>query len=42
MENLQTALNRAEDSSDKRCQDSVAGHEHKIKQLEDDIASMIR
>ena len=36
------ALNHAEGSAETRCKDSVAAHEGKIKQLEDDIASMIK
>ena len=35
------ALTRAEDSSETRCRDSVNEHDRKIKQLEEDIASMI-
>lgn len=42
MEDLQKRLTLVQESSDTRCQDSVASHQQKIKQLEDDIASMIR
>ena len=39
---LQQRLSHAEDSSENRCRDSVASYLQKVKQLEDDIASMIR
>ena len=42
VEVLHRDLSRLEDTTDARCQDSVASHERKIKQLEDDIASMLR
>ena len=41
-QDLQSGLTRAEGTSEQRCRDSVAEHEGRIKQLEDDIASMIR
>ena len=42
VDGLECSLKRLEGSSEQRCRDSVAEYELKVKQLEDDIASMIR
>ena len=39
---LESSLKRSEDSNEQRCRDSVQTYEVRVKQLEDDIASMIR
>ena len=41
LSNLQIRLNTTEEQTEKRCKESVTEHEYRIRQLEDDIASMI-
>ena len=41
LSNLQMRLNKAGEEIKTRCKESVTEHEYRIRQLEDDIASMI-